>query len=258
MNHRSGGIGILGLAGLVAVFFILRKFLPAFAKFFLILGGVAALGVVALVIAVLFFAFRKPKKTPEQQIPEIAASTLQKGRTQLMDIRRLAMKIKHQEIRKVSESICSIIDKILRTLKEQPGDVPRVGRFFHYYLPTLQSILTKYTRLESTEHPGEDTVEKALSCLRDMEAAMEKQYLNLFEDDKLDLSAEMAVMTQICKRDGLLADDYQIPDVPAAPSVQAPRQETTCLFDDVFELTEEDFDFTGDFGEEGPGITLTL
>ena len=104
-------MGILGLAGLVAVFFILRKFVPALAKLFLILGGVAVLGVVALVIAVIYFAFRKPKKTVEQQKSEAAASTLQKGRTQLMDIRRLAMKIKHQEIRKVSESICSIIDR---------------------------------------------------------------------------------------------------------------------------------------------------
>jgi hypothetical protein len=165
------------------------------------------------------------------------------------------MKIKHPEIRKVSESICSIIDKILRTLKEQPGDVPRVGRFFYYYLPTLQSILTKYTRLESTDIPAEDTAEKTLSCLKDMESAMEKQYLNLFEDDKLDLSVEMAVMTQICKRDGLLADDYQIPE---APSATTPDQNCKPHSDEIFELTEEDFDFIEDFGEKEQGITLTL
>ncbi len=258
MNNRSGGIGILGLAGLVAVFLILRKFVPALAKLFLILGGVAAIGVVALVVLVLFFAFRKPKKTPEQQKSEVAASTLQKGRTQLMDIRRLAMKIKHPEIRKVSESICSIIDKILRTLKEQPGDVPRVGRFFYYYLPTLQSILTKYTRLESTGIPAEDTAEKTLSCLKDMESAMEKQYLNLFEDDKLDLSVEMAVMTQICKRDGLLADDYQIPEALEVPSAQTLDQNRKPHSDETFELTEEDFNFIEDLGEEEHGITLTL
>ena len=258
MNQRSGGIGILGLAGLVAAFFILRKFLPALAKLFLILGGVAAIGVVALVIAVIYFAFRKPKKTVEQQKSEAAASTLQKGRTQLMDIRRLAMKIKHQEIRKVSESICSIIDKILRTLKEHPDDVPRVGRFFYYYLPTLHSILTKYTRLESTGHPGEDTVEKTLSCLKDMETAMEKQYLNLFEDDKLDLSVEMAVMTQIYKRDGLLADDYQIPEAPEVPPATMSNRDCKLHSDEIFELTEEDLNFIEDFGEEEQGITLTL
>ena len=212
MNQRSGGI--FALLGFAAIFFVLRKSVPGLAKLFLIFGGIALLGVAALVAVVVFFAFRKPKKTPEQQLAENTAAILQKGRSRLMDLRRISMKIKHPEIRKVSESICAIIDKILRTLKEQPEDVGRVGRFFHYYLPTLQSILTKYTRLETHGIPADDTAEKTLSCLKDMESAMEKQYLNLFEDDKLDLSVEMAVMTQICKRDGLLADDYQIPDLP--------------------------------------------
>jgi hypothetical protein len=91
-----------------------------------------------------------------------------------------------------------------------------------------------------------------------MESAMEKQYLNLFEDDKLDLSVEMAVMTQICKRDGLLADDYQIPEAPEAPSATTPDQNCKPHSDEIFELTEEDFDFIEDFGEEEQGITLTL
>ena len=88
MNNRSGGIGILGLAGLVAAFFILRKFVPALAKLFLILGGIAAIGVVVLVIMVLFLAFRKPKKTPEEQsvlmahslTPDINLPELKAGR----------------------------------------------------------------------------------------------------------------------------------------------------------------------------------
>lgn len=216
MGQRSGGVGILGLVGLVAAFVVLRKVLPSLANLFLILGGIALLGVVLLVAIVLVLAFRKPKKTTEQQIAENAAAILKTGRTQLMDIRRLSMKIRDNDIRKVSDSICAVIDKILHTLKERPDDMARVGRFFYYYIPTLQSILTKYTRLESCSLPDDDTAEKTLSCLKDMEAAMEKQYRNLFEDDKLDLSAEMAVMTQICKQDGLLADDYQLPPLSDA------------------------------------------
>lgn len=246
MNERSGGI--LGLIALAVAFFVLKKFFPALAKLFMFLGGVAAVGVVLLVAAVIFFAFRKPKKTEQQQMDEYAVSTVQKGRTQLMDIRRLAMKIKNPDIRRSSENICAQIDKILRTLKEQPGDLPRLGRFFSYYLPTLQSILTKYTRLEATGLPGEDTAEKTLSCLKDMESAMEKQYQNLFEDEKLDLTVEMKVMTQICKRDGLLADDYQIPDVSvyqADPSRESTLSQTAAA---VAEETQE----------SEQGITLTL
>jgi len=246
MNERSGGI--LGLIALAAAFFVLKKFFPALAKLFMILGGIAAVGTVLLVAAVIFFAFQKPRKTERQQMDEYAVSTVQKGRTQLMDIRRLAMKIKNPDIRKSSENICDRIDKILRTLKEQPGDVPRLGRFFSYYLPTLQSILTKYARLESTGLPGEDTAEKTLSCLKDMESAMEKQYQNLFEDEKLDLSVEMKVMSQNCRRDGLLADDYQIPDVSvyeAEPSRETPLSQAAAAA-------------AGENQESEQGITLML
>jgi 5-bromo-4-chloroindolyl phosphate hydrolysis protein len=218
MNQRSGSISIFGLLCLVVIFVILRNFFPSFAKLLLIFGGIAAAGVAVLIALVLYFAFRKPKKTTEQQIAENAAVILRNGRTQLMEIRRLTVKIKSPELRKTGESICSVVDKILRTLKEQPKDIPGVGRVFHYYLPTLQSILTKYLRLESNGIPADDITEKTISCLHEMETAMEKQYQNLFENDKLDLSVEMTVLAQICRRDGLLEDGYTIPEIPSAES----------------------------------------
>jgi len=230
MKQRNG---ILVLIGLVAAFLLLRRFVPALAKLFLILSWIAAAGVLLLVAAVIFFAFHKPKKTPEQELAEQAAAVLQDGRSRLMELRRLSMKIKEPRIRTVSESICSTIDKILRTLKDQPEDIAPVGRFFHYYLPTLQSILTKYTRLENGGISTEETAEKTLSCLKDMKSAMGKQYQNLFENDKLDLAVEMTVLTQICRQDGLLADDYQLPDLSALSA----------------EATEND---------QEQGITLTL
>ena len=33
-----------------------------------------------------------------------------------------------------------------------------------------------------------------------------RQYANLFEDDLLDMTAEMQTMTAVCRRDGLLTD----------------------------------------------------
>ena len=227
MNQRSGGI--FTLLGLAAVFFLLQKFFPAFAKLFLILAALAAVGVAALVAAVIWFAFRKPKKSPEQQVADDARAVLQKGRSQLMDIRRLVMKIRHRDIRAVSESICATMDKILRALKERPDDIPRVGRFFRYYLPTLQNILTTYLRLEERAVPAEDTAQRTLSGLKDMEKAMEKQYLNLFEDDKLDLSVEMDVLTRICRQDGLLGDDFQLPDLAQESDTAADEQQGITL-----------------------------
>lgn len=208
MNERS--YGILGLLSLAVIFVLLRKFFPSFARLFIALGGLIALGVVILVIVVIFFAFRKPKKSPDQQICEDRAAVIKTGRIQLMEIRRLLAKIKHPDLCTLGNDICTTMEKILHALKEHPDDIPGVGRFFRYYLPTLQSILTKYLQLESRAISDAVTEEKTISCLTDMRSAMEKQYINLFENDKLDLAAEMAVMTQLFRQDGLLTD-HELP-----------------------------------------------
>lgn len=46
-----------------------------------------------------------------------------------------------------------------------------------------------------------------MECLGNIKSAMDKQYQNLFEDDKLDLTVEMEALTLACKRDGLLDSD---------------------------------------------------
>ena len=208
MKQSSGGAGLLTVLGLVAVFFILRKFIPSFAKLFLILGCIAVFAVIVLVAVVIYFALHK---TPAQQKAENTAAIIQSGRTQLMDLRRLSLKVKNENIRSTCDSICATVEKILHTLKEHPQKVSDIGSFFRYYLPTLESILIKYISIESTDIAAEDTAQKTLSCLKEVESAMSKQYLNLFEAEKLDLSVEMEVLLQVCRKDGLLTDDYLFP-----------------------------------------------
>ena len=248
MNQRFKEI--LCLLGLAALFFFLREHYPSLAKLFLILGGITALGVAVLVITVIVFAFRKSEKTTEQQKAEAVAPILQKGRTQLMEVRKLTTEIKNPEIRKVSESICSIVDKILHTLKKQPDDVPRLRKVFSSCLPTLQGVLAKYILLESSDHSEKDTAAKTLFLLQDLESSVEKQYLSLFGDDEPALSAKIA---EHCKRDGLLADSCQLPEdsstPPGFPGTEA-KKETAPLFDDDFEPSNEGFNFPEDLGEE--------
>lgn len=214
MGEKSSGVlGILGLAGVVVLFFFLRRVFPSLATALLVVGGIIAALIAILVAAVIFLALRKPKGKDAAPGAEDAGAVLARGRSHLMELRTLGMRVKNPQIRKLNEEICGTADKILRTLKEQPEDIPRVRRFFNYYLPTLGSILRKYVYLEQSGIPAADTTAKTVSCLGDIKTAMEKQYTNLFENDILDLSVEMEVLTQICKRDGLLADEvYQLQD----------------------------------------------
>ena len=206
-NQSSGGLGLLCLIGVVILFFAVHHLFPSLTTVFLVIIGVVLLLVALLVVLVIFFAFRKPKGASAKPVDGDAETILAKGRSNLVELRQLTMRLKDQQVRNLSEDVCGIIDKILKALKEQPEDIPTVRQFFNYYLPALGGILLSFLRLEKSGVPAVDTTEKVIACLSDIRVAMEKQYTNLFDNDKLDLTVEMEVLRQMCKQDGLLTED---------------------------------------------------
>ena len=207
-NNSSSGIGgLLGIVACIAAFFVARKFFPSLGKLLLIAGIVLVVLIVAIVIIVIACSKSTAKDKKKTGLSDEASAVLSKGRTQLMDLRRNGMCIKNQQIRTESEVICKSVDKILRTLREQPEDIPEARQFFNYYLPTFGKIISKYLMLERSGIPAQNVTESTISCLPDIKTALEKQHANLFEDDMLDLSVEMEALKVNCKRDGLLADE---------------------------------------------------
>lgn len=206
-QKSSGSLGIVGLFAGIIVLTLARRYVPALADLLLLIIGVCAALLVLLVGVVIYFAFRKPKQSEGQKQSAEAEAAIKNGRQNLMGLRRMSMEVKNARIRTLSTEICGTIEKIFRTLKERPDQFGSLRQFFHYYLPTLEKILVKYKEIESSGVPTEDVTESVINCLGDIKAAMEKQYENLFENDILDLTVEMEVLTQICKRDGLLTDE---------------------------------------------------
>lgn len=192
-----------------------RNALPGIFKIALTIGGIAIAVIVALIIVGIVLAVRSSSKdakrsaggTKNVSLDEEQAQILAKGRENLMELRRLVMRIKNQEVHNRANEICSTADKILQTLKQKPEKIQNVRQFFNYYLPTLGEILSKYRRIEESGVPHEETTEKVKSYLSDIKRAMDKQYENLFADDILDMSVEMEAMKMAVKRDGLIADE---------------------------------------------------
>ena len=207
MENHSGKLWIIGLVGAVAVYALLRRVLPSLADLLLAAGGIIAALLALLVGVVVYFAFRKPKGKAGESKAADPGVVLSKGRSNLMELRRMGLRVKNREIQGVNEEICGEIEKILRTLKEQPEEIPGVRKFFNYYLPTLGTILRKYIRLEESGVPAEEITRSTVSCLKDIRTAMEKQYTALFDDDILDLTAEMEALKMACRRDGLLTEE---------------------------------------------------
>ncbi len=246
MNRKSTGLGaFIGVIVVLLIASAVIKAIPAILKgmvWVLVLGVVL---LILIVIAVIVFALKgsgknkepvemsdnksaamkkKPAAAPPQTPPADDApkappltveqeNILSKGRTNLLELRKIIVKIKDPEIHQMSNGICDVNEKILKTLREKPEKIPQVRQFLNYYLPTLGEILVKYQRIEQSGVPAEKSEKMVEKYLADIKKAMEKQYENLYDDDKLDLSVEMEAMTMAAKSDGLISDDdYKIED----------------------------------------------
>lgn len=141
------------------------------------------------------------KLSPEQE------EILKKGRSNLSQLRIMAMRVRSTPIRTKATAICGSVEKILNVLREKPESIPAVRQFLNYYLPTLGEIITKYERVERSGVDMQDMTAKVSEYLDKIAAAMDKQYENLFQSDFLDMTVEMEAMTMACKRDGLLTEE---------------------------------------------------
>lgn len=133
----------------------------------------------------------------------------------LLDERLLAGRIKNEDVRNALLPALDKADEIIKALKKDPGNIQNTKQFLNYYVPTLDAILKKYLKLEASNVDITQDTEKILSYLADINKAMDRQYKNLFNDDKLDLSVEMEAMTMAFKRDGLISEsEYIKEDAP--------------------------------------------
>ena len=209
-KQSSGLWGLLGLVGCAVLYVVLRRLLPSLAVVLLWIFGIAAVLIVALVVVVMIAAFHKPKKTPEQERAAEQEALLKKARASLMELRTASMRVKNQQVQSGAAQICVSLDQILKELNKQPEDLPKARSFLRHSLPMLNGILQKYIRLERSGVPNDAVTAQTVACLQELETAAQKQYQSLFDNDIVDITAEMEVLLQLCRKNGLLEEELTL------------------------------------------------
>ncbi len=143
---------------------------------------------------------KKPVMTPEEE------RVIKVSKQLILDERMMSNRIKDPEIRKTLAPALDKADDILKVLQSNPKEIPGTKQFLNYYIPTLAAVLKKYIRLEASGVDISAETEKIKSYIADINKAMNRQYKNLFNDDKLDLSVEMEAMALSFQRDGLITE----------------------------------------------------
>lgn len=114
------------------------------------------------------------------------------------------------EVSRKIDRIEILTRKIFAILDKYPEKEKDLYRFLNYYLPTTLKALEQYARLEAQglETPTiRQTKQKINGMLDELAEGYENQLDKLFEDDAIDISADIEVMRRMLRQDGLREDE---------------------------------------------------
>ena len=128
----------------------------------------------------------------------------------ISELRRLNYNIKNEKISAQIDDIEATTSKIFDHVIAHPDKVSQISKFLNYYLPTTMKLLNTYDRMGSQGVAGANisgTMQKVEDTLDMVVNAFHKQLDTLFAGEALDVSADIAVMENLMKTEGLAEDD---------------------------------------------------
>ena len=198
---------LIGLVWLVGIFALGVNTLPGY------LGTALASACAFFVGRVLF-----PDRFVEEQVPEPEpddpeeAALKQERQRALGELHRLNDNIEDAEISQYLFHMEEITGKIFDQVMANPAKRPAVRRFMDYYLPTTIKLLNQYDRMDQLGTGGENITaakERVRSVLGTVSGAFDRQLDALFQDEYMDMSAEITVLEQMLRQESLTEREFQ-------------------------------------------------
>lgn len=158
---------------------------------------------------------KKPRKA-SAKAQEAAANASQKTEQTkdeyqkiLDELRRVNDAIPDEEMSDKISRLEAVSAKIFEQAKTDPDKLPRMRKFMDYYLPTSLKLLQAYAELDAQGVEGENITESKRRIEQTMDTlvhAFETQLDQLFATDAIDISADIDVMQNMLRADGLTED----------------------------------------------------
>jgi len=128
------------------------------------------------------------------------------GKEQVKRIEDIGLKVMKHDVRINILEICTAANDIFDDFVKDPKDINVARRFILYYLDTTERIVTKYYELSNAPYLSDEAkrtlgnVESTLVMIKD---TFRKQLKKLTENDVLDLDAEVKVLKNTIKQEGI-------------------------------------------------------
>lgn len=145
----------------------------------------------------------KREAPPREETPQEAAA---REDDILREIRQVNDEIPDEAMSAKIDRIEEITRKILNYQKSHPNKEGQLRTFLNYYLPTTLKVLRAYAQLDAQGIEGENisAAKKRIEEMMDQVVyGFEKQLDKLFQDDAMDITADVEVLENMLKKDGL-------------------------------------------------------
>lgn len=139
--------------------------------------------------------------------------TVEEGKEYIRRIREVNDKIPEEIISGKLSRLERICARIFEHVEENPEKLPDIRRFMSYYMPTTLKLVEAYQQFSDQPVQGENitTAKKEIEgMLDDIGGAFEKMFDKLFEDDAMDISTDISVLSTMLAQEGLLKDEFTI------------------------------------------------
>ncbi len=135
----------------------------------------------------------------------------------LRELRRVNDAIPDDEMSDKISRLEAVSARIFAQAQENPEKLPQMRKFMDYYLPTSLKLLNTYAELDAQGIEGENITASKKRIEHTMDTlvvAFENQLDQLFSADAMDVSADIEVMENMLRADGLSQPDPPSPSGP--------------------------------------------
>ncbi|MCL1936452.1 MAG: 5-bromo-4-chloroindolyl phosphate hydrolysis family protein [Defluviitaleaceae bacterium] len=167
-----------------------------------------------IISAIVFYLFYKimPNKIimVEKQIQKTGEERADKyivsGTEILKNLRALTLDLEKTTIGNDLTKIYDITEKIIDFISKYPKKARNLDNFIEYYLPTTVTLVANYKYLIEQNQSSENiknSKNNIEQTLPNMVKVFEKQLDSLFYDKAMDITAEISVLNDLIKSEGL-------------------------------------------------------
>ncbi|MEG2597196.1 MAG: 5-bromo-4-chloroindolyl phosphate hydrolysis family protein [Oscillospiraceae bacterium] len=156
----------------------------------------------------------------EQRMPPIDSNNekpnalIAEGKAYIQKIHEANDAIPGEEISAKLFQLEDITSKVFGVVVQHPEKESAIQNFMNYYLPTTLKLVNAYRNFDERQVSGEEIsyAKSEISHILDtINLAFENLLSSLYQDDILDITADIATLEKVLAQDGLTGTEFKIP-----------------------------------------------